>query len=513
MSGYPPPYPPPYGQPPYGPPPPMPYAPYGAYGSYAPAWAGPAVRTGRPGLVSAIGVISIVVASLSMLGSLGTGMYGLTMLKMKQMSVAMTGGGTTGGTGGIGGSVTGVTSLRPAQTRPAAPPRPVQGPEGMGLADRAAVVNAFGQIEVLTPDRVRQLDAILLEAGHKVLPFRQATPTAADIFASLKDHGTLPSADPADADPVYFDTPTGRLELHNDRALFRPADQSDLIRATAPPPGTTPDEAEEPPPTPATPPPAVARPPRPPAVTPGGAVDPFASDDDPTPPGGTTQPTAAAPVAPVTGNALTPAQIQSVIQKTQVVCKNKLNPAQVAALQAELASPTQELVPPGLVWSPVQDAYFQPDGTATIRMGKGFVTLDPNGTIIDQASNRMPVIAIQPLSIATVLGESAASFALAVFLMVAGILTLRQSRRGGWLHLIYAIGKIPLAVLGGIGMAWVTTGFVNSVAVRGGGAGGGMATFGVVMAVAGLVYPVVLLFVLFSKSVRDYFRGGAAAAG
>src|SRR5207344_445471 len=47
--------------------------------------------------------------------------------------------------------------------------------------------------------------------------------------------------------------------------------------------------------------------------------------------------------------------------------------------------------------------------------------------------------------------ESVLSLALAIYLLVAGILTLRQSLRGRQLHLIYAIIKIPLVIVAMIG--------------------------------------------------------------
>jgi hypothetical protein len=157
----------------------------------------------------------------------------------------------------------------------------------------------------------------------------------------------------------------------------------------------------------------------------------------------------------------------------------------------------------------------QPDGSAAIRLGSGYLLLDARGQVQGSMSTLMPRLAIHPLSIALVIGESLASGALAVYLMVIAILTLRDSPRGRRFHQVFAAIKIPLAITGGVAFAWLMTGMLSSLRALNPGMGRGapsadsiqtMATLGIVMAVVGLLYPVVLLFVLRSKPVKDYYN-------
>ena len=102
---------------------------------------------------------------------------------------------------------------------------------------------------------------------------------------------------------------------------------------------------------------------------------------------------------------------------------------------------------------------------------------------------------------------------LAVYLLVIAILTLRESPRGRRFHQVFAAIKIPLAVTGGVAFAWMMGGLLTSLRALNPGLGGmsprsaqTMTTFGVAMAVAAIIYPVVLLIVLRSRAVKDYYN-------
>jgi hypothetical protein len=113
-----------------------------------------------------------------------------------------------------------------------------------------------------------------------------------------------------------------------------------------------------------------------------------------------------------------------------------------------------------------------------------------------------PVFKLSPVAAALVMVEAAFSAAIAIYLLVIGILTIRQSRRGKRLHIIYAILKIPVAVFGVIATAWMWATFV----APGPGASSAVAATMGLLASVGLIYPIILLIVLNVGTARDYYR-------
>ena len=102
--------------------------------------------------------------------------------------------------------------------------------------------------------------------------------------------------------------------------------------------------------------------------------------------------------------------------------------------------------------------------------------------------------------------------ALSALLLVAGILLLRNSPAAIGMHWTYALLKIPLAVLAAAGN-WY---FLRGYGLMSSGARVFMSqpwlpvVGGVVIALFGAAYPVVLICVLRSRAVRLYVRGGDA---
>jgi hypothetical protein len=118
-----------------------------------------------------------------------------------------------------------------------------------------------------------------------------------------------------------------------------------------------------------------------------------------------------------------------------------------------------------------------------------------------------------------VLVQCLLSLLLAIYLLVTGILTLRGSRAGGRLHLIYALIKIPLVVLGAY-LWWqlesqflgvLSTVAANTTGVRPppvtSASASVLSAHVTWIAILAAVYPIVLLVLLSSRTVRDYFRG------
>ena len=429
---------------------------------------------GRPGLVTGIGVVSIVVASLSILFSLVTVLQSAGYYMMSVMSAT-------------------VSVAQARRTAPVAPPAPVApsaaapgavpevGPRGMNATERAAALAALTARQSLTPSRKRHLDAILASAGREM---------AAD---RVSESGTMPEMRSGETPPDYFVTPAGRLEVFNDRAVFYPLNNSPTVRASAPPPGTDgglPDPAGD-----------AAD-----AVRRAGGV--VVHDVTVTVPG-TTGPAATSPAA-----ALTPAEIQSIVQQAQSLAGNGLNPAQVTSLSNLLSAPGQQLVQPGAAQGSVVTAYAPAGAPAVIQFADGgSLTLGAQGNVVAIAVTPvMPTFSFRPLTLGLMAGGAVASLALAVYLLVCGILTLRQSPRARRLHFIYAFVKVPLAITAGLAAAGVARDLMAGMAGAAPGTTGFSLFSGITPIVLGCAYPLALLVVLNTRTVRDYYREPVDAA-
>ena len=115
----------------------------------------------------------------------------------------------------------------------------------------------------------------------------------------------------------------------------------------------------------------------------------------------------------------------------------------------------------------------------------------------------MPKLGVAAPTIAV--AGSGVNLAAAVLLLVAGIFTLRQSRRAATLHWIYAWVKIPAAIVTAIAMAWM---WHQLFSASGAFARPGWVTlFPVIPALVGLIYPSALMIVLRSRAVRAYYSG------
>jgi hypothetical protein len=122
---------------------------------------------------------------------------------------------------------------------------------------------------------------------------------------------------------------------------------------------------------------------------------------------------------------------------------------------------------------------------------------------------------INPVAAGVSLIAEVAGIALSIYLLVIGILVLRDVRAGWKLHWWYIALKIPLVIVSIVASWYVWQGFRSSMnafiaANPPPGApgppsiplGGGMLIF---LAVLALAYPVALIFVLSSRTVRAYY--------
>jgi hypothetical protein len=131
-----------------------------------------------------------------------------------------------------------------------------------------------------------------------------------------------------------------------------------------------------------------------------------------------------------------------------------------------------------------------------------------------------PMASINPTAATLSMIEAILSMALAVYLLIIGILTLRDSRSGAKLHWGYVALKIPLAILAIVANSWLatsliagmnaaaasTTGITPAGAPTAGAGMGAVAIFWVVLlAAAAIAYPLALVPVLLTKTVRKYY--------
>jgi hypothetical protein len=226
----------------------------------------------------------------------------------------------------------------------------------------------------------------------------------------------------------------------------------------------------------------------------------------------TTSPATAPTSAPASaGTALTPAEVQAVVQKVQAAASNGLNPAQVTALQAALQDPAQELIGPGTAWSPVVGVDVQP-GSAFIHLSGGWIQLDGKGKVLSQFStiNPMARFKIPQAAILLVGIEAVLSVLLAVLLLVAGILVFRRSPVSLRLHRIYAWTKLPLAVAGALGIGWMYGSFLSAFTPRPAPGQSSLSAVFWTWAIGAIAlscgYPIGLLIALRSRQVRAYYN-------
>src|SRR5439155_10571257 len=108
---------------------------------------------------------------------------------------------------------------------------------------------------------------------------------------------------------------------------------------------------------------------------------------------------------------------------------------------------------------------------------------------------------INPAAVWTAIIENFFSALLAIYLLIIGIMVMRDSRRARGLHLIYATLKIPLVIVASIA-AWLAMTNMMSSMTPPGTPGPPPAVFNAIMAASAVVqgcialaYPMALLFI------------------
>jgi hypothetical protein len=404
----------------------------------------------RPGIITAIGIISIVVAALSLLGGLVTALWSFSFLMISAVSSAAftPPAPATAPAPMLTSQVTTAPSLRVTSS-------------GFEEADRAIVLEAMESVRPLSDARHKQMDKLLAKCGKQIFPignlklYKAVTNAINDSGQSYSSNGNGPD---------YFVLAKGRIEVNDDRALFDPLDGGEKVRVAD-------DEPEE------------------------------------------------------DSNALTPAEIDAIIKKSQQMAQQKLTPQQIAGWTSELQDPNQSLFTstnkPARTAQQLITVTVQPDGSAMFQTRTGFVSMAQNGGILFSSSTMTagwgragggPPIKINKGAAAMAMTDAIGGLLLAILLLIAGILALRQSPRARRLHLIYALIKIPLVIVGTIGWAWMMHDLMTSLSKTVGVAPMAgmrpMSTAMMTVGIIGCIYPIALLIVLNTRSVKEYYASG-----
>jgi len=402
----------------------------------------------RPGLITAIGVVSIIVGSLGLLFNGIGGLQAFAVMMMSNMSKQL------------------VTQQAAASTAAKAP-KPVD-PLSMPKDERQIVLRGLAMHRAITPARRDQLDALLAKNGRQIFRLQGPNLTVDVVKQNVSDSGRLPDARGGEG-PDFFVVGEGRIELADDHAKFVPGDagggSAETVRVNAA------DTAEQ-------------------------------ADWE---------------------LGLTPAQVKAIVDTVEKQSGTTLPQAQKTKLAAILSNSTQGFFTPAAtipeVTSQVQSvSVFGTGGTTqlTLTTNQGMLSLDATGNTTSSTTwaagggvafggpGGAP-FNIDTTAAGFAIGSAVIGACLAVYLLVIGILVLRQHPRGGRLHKIYAWIKIPLAIVAGI--AWV---MLWASLFSGGGAAArsmtpAVITGAVVAVLVGCLYPVALLIALRTKSVREYY--------
>ncbi|HEY2585894.1 MAG TPA: hypothetical protein VGI81_09035 [Tepidisphaeraceae bacterium] len=408
----------------------------------------------RPGIVTAIGVMAIVVGCLSVMANLGTGMTAWGFLMLSRVTARMS-------------RTMPVAAATPAT--PAAPATPLSGGEV------GAAVNTVSSMLALDGPHDRELDRMLRLHGREILGGDEDAPlTGAATREAITSSRKFAKGG---SQPAQFVTEEGTVDVYADHAVFTSADGATTVRTSA-----------------------------------KNRLDSMST-------GGLQSSTAfsmsagTAPAAPASST-LTPAQVNSVVAAVKSAASTTpLNAAQIQSLRTELSKPNQSLV---MVSNGTQvpAAFAQPGGQVTIYFNTGsMLVLGPAGHVISSGPPPMPKFNINPGVAGLVIIEAFLSAALAIYLLVVGVIVLRGSFIGPRLLRIYAWAKIPLAILAGVGVGTLMYQLYAGMSSMPGYAGANAASFapigiiyGVVLGVLGVAFPIGVLIALRSRTVRGYFN-------
>jgi hypothetical protein len=429
-------------------------------GSYPPAIPVPAQQLiystpfsyRRPGIITAIGVMAIVVGCLSVLSSVGSGFTAWGFLLMARVTSTM-------------------RIPAPATVAPPAPPAAPLTPGEVGVA-----VNTLSPMLALDGPHENELDHMIRLHGREIFGGNEDTTlTGAQVRQDVTLTRKMPSQGTRAA---RFVTNAGKVDIYADHAVFTAADGTTILDTSAKHHTDTSRATHQ-----------VTTRMRVTTVGPGGVSVRSSS------------------------TTLTPAQVNSVVSAVKSSAMSPLSAAQIQSLRSELSKPNQILVTTGNA-TPVVSVVVQPTGNVQMWFDTGnMLVLGPAGQVVSSGPPPMPKFHVDASLATLVIVEGVLSAALAIYLIVVGVVVLRGSFAGARLLRIYAWIKIPLAILAGLGVGTLMYQFYSGMSSMPGFAAASASSFapmgigyGIVLGALGLAFPIGVLIALRSRTVRGYFN-------
>lgn len=404
----------------------------------------------RPPVLNGLAIVGMIVAAMSFIASLVTAGYGAAVYLNSN----------AGRDRLLRNAPTDLPVSIPSQpvllTTPALT---VTGHHGMDANQRSATVDSMSQRVEMTAQQAQQLDALLAEDGLEI--FGVGAGDAISPPAILQLVGDRVGRLPATADgsePFFFETPSGRAEIYENRALFYRHNTLSPVRTAA-----------------------------------GRRMN-------------------------ATGHPiLLPADVKALVELIEDACvkgSTKAKPLaepQVLTLRSMLSDPQQKLV--SLIPSPEGDqlgvagAAVRPDGYATIDFAGGPLMLGPSGNVVLR-SDRAAIPAVSNAACGLVILENLVSVGMAVFLLGLCVKLFREPRqRLSWL-ILWSKLKIVLSVLGGAALGWMNASYLTTSDSAPHAVAGVMPMslmLGAIVVIAGIALPVAILVLARTRGVREYY--------
>ena len=197
MSYYPPPVP--------GSPPPLPVQTF----SYATP-----VHSGRPGILTAVGVVSICLACFSLLAS-ASGVFTAVVFSTLARGPVVATPATITGNGTAGSWASGSATVV------------LDNVDGLDANASQLIVDAMTTKRALSDEREAQLKALMMKAGQKIFPGGASARTQVIIRNNISESGSIPGV--GSGGSTYFIVGTGRIEVYDDHAVFRPDGSTETV--------------------------------------------------------------------------------------------------------------------------------------------------------------------------------------------------------------------------------------------------------------------------------------------
>jgi hypothetical protein len=360
---------------------------------------------------------------------------------------------------------------------------PIVDERGMDIAARQTIIGILAERRPLSDARRRQLHALLAKAGQDMFPSSGGGISPAMVRQSITDSGQLPSASDSNpnAGPDYFVIATGKIEVADDRAHFQPSDHSEeTILVSAAPPANSPNAA------------AITNP----------AVVPISNQN---------VHAAIHTIDQQTANRLTSQQRQSLIAELSLT--GGLLAPTTSRIQVTAQSITSTILGDGsvMVFTSEGQVRISPVGIVTSRTLYHPSPTSPPTLNFNTTPFGGPSHVSRP-AVILVVAEAAASILLSIYLLVIGILTLRQSPSGRRLHIIYGVLKIPLAIACGVGWCWIVGGLFSSIPNNGGNMPIQVVRLVLLLFATGaaVIYPIALFIAFSTPTVHRYYASASA---